>query len=148
VGTVNVKPQRQWTDLSFLKVDTLRSQDQESREIWGIHEAQISCVVAGSDDWRWVGYGFVDTEIDGFLTDLSKDDLGLDQIAAGNLEANIPIFKPRDYWLKVFEIRIEQVRKEWEYLIYKVERSVNQYVCGPTSNTPNDTYDNTRSLTL
>ena len=130
VGKVNTKPQRRWTDLSFLKIDTPDSQDQEPKEVWGIHQAQTSCVVTGSDDWRWVGYGFVDTEIDGFLTDLSKDDLSFDQIAAGELKANIPIWRPRDYWLKVFEIRIEQVRKEWEYLIHKVELSINQYVRG------------------
>jgi hypothetical protein len=142
VGKVNTKPRRRWTDLSFLKIDTSDSQDQEPKEVWGIHEAQTSCVVTGWDDWRWVGYGFIDTEIDGFLTDLSKDDLGFDQIAAGKLEANIPIWGPRDYWLKVFEIRIEQVRKEWEYLIHKVELSVNQYVRGQSQNTPNDTYEN------
>src|SRR2546423_5707022 len=147
VGKVNTKPRRRWTDMSFLKIDTSESQDQEPKEVWGIHEAQTSCVVAGSDDWRWVGYGFVDTEIDGFLTDLSKDDLSFDRIAAGELEANIPIWRPRDYWLKLFEIRIEQVRKEWEYLIHKVEPSVTQYVRGPTRNTPNDTCGNAGSLT-
>jgi hypothetical protein len=136
VGKVNTKPQRRWTDLSFLKIDTSSLQEQEPKEVWGIYEAQTSCVVTGSDDWRWVGYGFVDTEIDGFLTDLSKDDLSFDQIAAGKLEANIPIWKPRDYWLKVFEIRIEQVRQEWEYLIHKVELSVNQYVRSQTQNLP------------
>jgi len=135
VGKVNTKPRRRWIDMSFLKMDTSESQNREPKEVWGIHEAQISCVVAGSDDWRWVGYGFVDTEIDGFLTDLSKDDLSFDRIAAGELEANFPIWRPRDYWLRLFEIRIEQVRKEWEYLIHKVDLSVNQYVRGQTQNT-------------
>jgi hypothetical protein len=147
VGKVNTKPRRRWTDMSFLKIDASESQGQEPKEVWGILEGQTSCVVAGSDDWRWVGYGFVDTEIDGFLTDLSKDDLSFDIIAAGELEANIPIWKPRDYWLKLFEIRIEQVRREWEYLIHKVELSVNRYVRGQTRNTSNDTCDNTGSLT-
>jgi hypothetical protein len=126
-GKVNTKPQRQWTDLSFLKLDMSEPQDPKSKEVWGIHEAQTSCVITGSDEWRWVGYGFIDTEIDGFLTD--KDDLSFDQIAAEEIDATKPIWRPRGYWLKVFEIRIEQVRKEWEYLIYKVELSVNQYVC-------------------
>jgi len=148
VGKVNTKPRRRWTDLSFLKIDTSDSQDQEPKEVWGIYEAQTSCVVTGSDDWRWVGYGFVDTEIDGFLNESSKDDLSFDQIAAGRLEANIPIWRPRDYWLKVFEIRIEQARQEWEYLIHKVELSVKQYVCGQTQNTLSDTCDNARRLTL
>jgi hypothetical protein len=147
VGKVNTKPPRRWIDLSFLKMDTSESRNQDPNKVWGIHEAQISCVVAGSDDWRWVAYGFVDTEIDGFLTDLSEDDLSFDRIAAGELEAQFPIWKPRNYWLSLFEIRIEQVRKEWEYLILKVDLGVNQYVRGQIQNTPNDMCDNIGSLT-
>lgn len=146
VGKVNEKPRRRWTDMSFLKIGTSESQDQKPKEVWGIHEVQATCVVAGSDDWRWVGYGFVDAEIDGSLTDLSEVDLSFDRIAAGELEADIPIWRPRDYWLKLFEIRIERVRKEWEYLIHKLELSVNQYVRGQTRNTPNDSCDSSGSL--
>jgi hypothetical protein len=147
VGEVNKKPRRKWTNMSFLKIDTSESQDQKPKEVWGIHEVQTTCVVAGSDDWRWVGYGFVDGEIDDCLIDLSEVDLSFDRIAAGELEANIPIWRPRDYWLKLFEIRIEKVRKEWEYLIHKLELSVNQYVRDQTRNTPNDSCDNSGSLT-
>ena len=71
-----------------------------------------------------MGYAFVDTEIDGILHESSEEDLNFDQIASGGLEANTPIWRPRDYWLRVFEIRIEQVRMEWEYLIHKVELGV------------------------
>lgn len=128
VGKVNTKPRRQWTDLSFLNIDKPSSQVQERKEFWGIHEAQISCVVSGWDDARWVGYGFVDDEIDGVLAESSKDDLIMDQIAAGEIQANFPIWRPREYWLKVFEIRIKRVRHEWEWLIYKLEFSIKQYV--------------------
>jgi hypothetical protein len=147
VGKVNEKPRRRWIDMSFLKIDSSESQDQKPKEVWGIHEVQTTCVVAGSDDWRWVGYGFVDAEIDGSLTDLSEVDLGFDIIAAGELKADVPIWWPRDYWLKLFEIRIEQVRKEWEYLIHKLELGVNQYVRGQIRNTPSDSYGSSRSLT-
>jgi hypothetical protein len=82
VGQVNTKPRRQWTDLSFLNMDTC----QEQEEVWGIHEAQISCVIAGYDEWRWVAYCFSDTEIDGFLADSSEDELRFDQIAAGEID--------------------------------------------------------------
>jgi hypothetical protein len=146
VGKVNEKPPRRWTDMSFLKIGTSESQDQKAEEVWGMHEVQATCVIAGSDDWRWVGYGFVDAELDGSLTDLSDVDLGFDRIAAGELDANIPIWGPRDYWLKSFEIRIEQARKEWQYLIHKLELSVNQYVRGHTQNTPNDSCGSSGSL--
>lgn len=124
MGGVNTKPLRKWTDLSFLE-----TQVQKPKKVWGMYEAHFSCVVTGSDEWRWVAYGFVDTEIDGILHESSKDDLKRDQIASGVLEADIPFWRPRDYWLKVFEIRIEQVKIQWEYLISKVRLGVDRYVC-------------------
>lgn len=133
----NTKPRRRWTDLSFLKLDTCESQDQEPKEVWGIQEAQISCVVVGFDNWRWVGYGFVDTEIDGVLDDSSDEDLSFDQIAAGKLEITTPIWSPRDYWIQVFEIRIEYIRTKWHCLIQKLEPSVDQYVRDLPQNTLN-----------
>jgi hypothetical protein len=126
----SVKPRRRRIDLSFLKLDPSEPQRevQEPKEVWGIQEAQISCVVAGTDNWRWIAYGFVDTEIDGVLAESSYDELSFDQIAAVKLKANTPIWSPRDYWIRVFEIRIDYVSKQWLYLIRKLEHSVNQYV--------------------
>ena len=128
---VNPKSPREWTDLSFLKLDTPKSHPQEPGEVWGIHEAEISYVVTGSDDWRWIGYAFVDTELDGLLTDLSEDDLSFDRVAAGEIQAKLPLWRPRDHWIKVLDIRIEQVRQEWEYLVYKLGLSINRYVRAP-----------------
>jgi hypothetical protein len=133
IGKANTKPRRRWTDLSFLKLNSPESQGHcLPNEVWGIHEVQISCVVTGSDEWRWVAYGFVDTEVDGLLTDLSETDLSFDPIAAGEMQASYPIWRPRDYWLKVLGIRIEQVRREWEYLLYKLELGVQKHVRGQT----------------
>jgi hypothetical protein len=64
-------PQRRWTDLSFLEFpdgnSEGRDQGPEEMGAWGLHEAQISCVVAGSDGLRWLAYGFVDAEIEADL---------------------------------------------------------------------------------
>jgi hypothetical protein len=141
-GKADVKPRRHWTDLSFLGLDKFDLQPQEPNEVWAIQEAQISCVVAGSDHWRWVGYGFVDAEIDGILAESSDEDLLRDQIAAGELEANLPIWRPREYWIRVFEIRSDYVRNQWDYLIHKLELGINQYVRGQSQNTLNNTCDN------
>ena len=126
---INPKSRTKWIDLSFLMMDASESHSQELKEVWGVHEVQISCVVTGSDDWRWVAYGFVDNEIDGSQTDLNEYEMCIDRIAAGQLVADVPIWRPRDYWLTVFKIRIKEVRGAWEYLIHKVELSANQYVC-------------------
>lgn len=127
---INTKPRRKWTDLSFLNLDNLDS-EAEGRvtgEIWGIHEAQISFAVAGYDDWRWIGYGFVDSEVDGILAESTEQDLQFDQIAAGKIDSTRPIQKPRDYWIRIFEIRILYVKKKWDHLIHKLELGVGQYV--------------------
>jgi len=132
---VNTKPRRKWIDLSFLKFNLSESQNQEPKKVWGTYEAHFSCVVTGTNDWQWVAYSFVDTEIDGILHESSEQDLTFDQIASGALEANCPIWNPRDYWLRVFEIRIEQTNMEWAYLIHKIEFSIHQYVSNHTQHT-------------
>jgi hypothetical protein len=50
----------------------------------------MSVVITGSDDWRWIGYSFFETEVYGLLTDgLNEPDMDSDQVAAGELEANL-----------------------------------------------------------
>lgn len=85
-------------------------------------------MVTGSDDWRYTVYGFVDTELDGLLTDLDPMDLTFDQVAAGAIEANKPIWRPRGYWVKILDVRIEQVRREYEYLASTLKLAVKIYV--------------------
>jgi hypothetical protein len=127
---VNGNPPRQWTDLSFLKIQTSRSEDQKK---CGIYEAQISFVICGSDNWRWVAYAFVDTDFNGEdLGDevFSYEGVHEDPIASdAKLDANLPIGDPREYFLMIFEIRMAQVLKEWELLVRTVERSIKRYVC-------------------
>lgn len=127
-GRFNGQPPRHWTDLSFLQMHA-KPGERDSENSWGICEAQISCVVTGWDDHRWVGYGLVDSGIDDGVDGLSDVDLSFDPIAGGGeLEAALPIWRPRDYWITILEIRIKRIRKEWAWLIYKVRRGVNQYV--------------------
>jgi hypothetical protein len=134
-GRVNNNAPRNRTDLSFLKVPLSEAQTHRT---WGLYERQISFVICGSDFKIWTGYAFVDTPFD------EDDDLeekvypyeGLheDPIASyggpsGVIDANFPIWDPREYFLLVIQVRIAQVRGEWEYLVRKVERSIKRYVC-------------------
>jgi hypothetical protein len=126
----HINPPRQWTDLSFLRIQPPKSQDQRE---YGMHEAQISVVICGSDNWRWAGYAFIDTSFesedlgDGIF---SYEDVHEDPIASNSeLHADLPIWDPREYFLTILEIRVTQVRKELEYLVRAVERSVKQNVC-------------------
>jgi hypothetical protein len=103
-----------------------------------LYEAQISCVVAGSDQWRWVAYCFVDTYFDavdeGKETVLSyhKDSLGdegmnADPFTYGVADADKPIRNPREYFLMVFRIRIKQITREWQQVVEKVSQSIREY---------------------
>jgi len=131
---LNTKPRREWTDLPFLQPDGNERQN-DSELAWGLQEAQISVVIAGVDDRHWVAYGFVDGEIDGSPADLcdadGEDGQNFDPIASdvAEVEASVPIWAPRDYWLRVFEIRLGKVREEWEQLVLGLEEGCTKCVC-------------------
>ncbi|KAF2185092.1 hypothetical protein K469DRAFT_688302 [Zopfia rhizophila CBS 207.26] len=128
--TINSKPPRQWIDLSFLELGTtLRSKDDPE---YGLYEAQFSLTICGSDNSRWVAYGFVDTDIDDDNglegEDFSYLGMNADPIASdGDVNANHPIWDPREYFLLMIEIRMRKVLKEWKGLVRKFERSIKRF---------------------
>ena len=135
-------PPRQWTDLEFLNRHLPKSEVQKP---YGMLEVQVSFVICGSDHRRWIGYAFVDTEAEG--EDLADGEFPYegaheDPIAMGGaavemvgevINANNPIWDPREYFLIIVEIRMIQVLKEWQYVVRKVQRSITQCVCCPLS---------------
>jgi hypothetical protein len=129
---------REPKDLYFLKGDNMSPEAQEN---YRLYPAQISCVVHGSDEWQWVVYAFVDTEhkevedwIDGGDDRDNWPDVEFskgiieDPIACGQ-HAPLPIWQPRQYFLKVFEIRIKEVRQEWDQVVHKLVVDTSIYVC-------------------
>lgn len=122
-------PPREWTDLAFLNLQPPNSQDQKE---YIIRESQFSLVICGPDHGRWVGYNFIDDDSD-------EEDLAIynfdyevnneDPISLGKLDADQPIWDPREYYLTIVNIRMAQVLNEWECLIRAIERSVKNYVC-------------------
>ncbi|KAF4629532.1 hypothetical protein G7Y89_g8613 [Cudoniella acicularis] len=128
----NAGPLRQFRDVSFLN-----SQSSESSSF--LYEAQISCVVSGSDEWRWIGYCFVDTYFDSneearesvvsYHEDSEEDDgLPADPFTYGVGDRNYPIRKPREYFLNVFGIRIKQISREWQQVVAKFEQSIREHI--------------------
>jgi hypothetical protein len=51
-----------------------------------------------------------------------------DPLAAGQIPADRLLWTPREYFFKVFEIRMNEVRKQWQAIIDKVEGDIKQYV--------------------
>jgi hypothetical protein len=45
------------------------------------------------------------------------------------VDANNPIWNPREYFLIILENQMCRVVKEWEYVVRQLQRSVKQFVC-------------------
>lgn len=122
----NGSPLRLWTDLTFLNLQT----PKDERSQYGMLEAQISFVICGSANMRWAGYAFVDTAFDD--EDLEDDCFvydGFHEDPISLLDADLPIWDARQYFLRIVKISMFAVLKEWEYLVRNVERAIMQYVC-------------------
>jgi hypothetical protein len=150
----------------------LKSPDSESEDLrdYVIHETHFSLTICGFDDFRWVGYGFADSEEEEEDTgdedtddneeeeedtgdedtdddEEEEEDTGdedtddgeedgdqsrflEDPIASdGKIDAGRPIENPREYFLRIFEVRSTEVRNEWERVVRELQRSINQCVC-------------------
>lgn len=128
----NANPLRQSRDVSFLKWDSSGSFDF-------LYEAQISCVIAGSDKSNYVGYCFVDTYFDAaeeakesvlsyHEDSLVEEGMRADPFTFGVTNADDPIQEPREYFLMVFQVRLGQVKREWQQVVAKVQQSIREYV--------------------
>jgi hypothetical protein len=96
-------------------------------------EAQFSLVICGSDNYRWTAYAFVD-ENDSIFSDLATNESLVmeDPIARADrapVDANFPIWDPREYFLVILENRIAQILKEWRNVVRWLERTIADDVC-------------------
>jgi hypothetical protein len=122
-------PHRDWTELAFLN-----SPGPKADVYYAVYKARDSLVLCGSGDRHWIGYAFVDRDFDD--EDMDEDDFSYEGFSEdpitsyGNdtLDANCPIKDPRDYFLRVLEIQSKKVLREWENLIWFVERAINHHV--------------------
>lgn len=131
----NRRPLRQSQNVSFL--------DRTSSETPSfLYEAQVSCLVSGTDESRWVAYVFVDNyfEVDGegkeTVSSYHEDSLGedgerMDPLTYGTCPVDRPDWNPRKYFLVVFRVRLNQINCEWQQLVAKIKGSVRAYVSLP-----------------
>jgi hypothetical protein len=118
--------QRRFTNLSFPGVGNLASGELG---LYCISEVQFSCVVIGSDERCWTAYQFVDSKIETSIAGQSENGLDTSQILGRQFGAHVRVCRPSDYMLHILEIRIAQVRREWEYIVRKLGIWINQHVC-------------------
>lgn len=93
-------------------------------------------MLCGSDNRHYVGYAFIDRDFD-------KDDESLDidfpyagvhedpiasDCGRNTLNANLPIWDPRAYFMCIFKNRITTVLKEWESIVQTIGDSIDRHV--------------------
>ncbi|KPM35948.1 hypothetical protein AK830_g10606 [Neonectria ditissima] len=130
---------RRVTDLTFLSRRPKGS--APLAEVDCLCEAQTTVLITGLDPWRWVAYCFVDTyfdpedtreSVDDYHTDVVTDGDGIcfqpDPLVAAELDANLPILCPREYFLFVLRRRLQDVTYEWHSLTRKMRRRIDAYI--------------------
>jgi hypothetical protein len=122
-------------DVSFLKLLCTQHQNRKCLCKHIIEESQISVVISGWDDQNWVGWGLFNTTSDP-TDDFAPEDereLNEDYYAADGedgpvINADDPIWDPRHYWLRIIDIRVRLVLKEWIWLVRNIEAGVITWV--------------------
>jgi hypothetical protein len=126
-----------WTkiDVSFLNLLCAQHQSRECMCKHSIEESQVSVVISGWDDRNWVGWGLFNTPSDPTDDYASEDEreLNEDYYAADGedgpvVNADDPIWDPRRYWLRIIDIRVRLVLKEWRWLVRNIEAGVIAWV--------------------
>lgn len=91
-----------------------------------LYESQISIAVTGIYEHIWTAYGLIDTYHDNSdiksryhesvskYHKLSRDGERPDPIAFGRIASAPAMLSPRLYYLRVWEIRLRQVKREWQ----------------------------------
>lgn len=101
------------------------------------HEAQISFLLLGMDEWVWTAYCCVDTYFGSepdhrtYHNGFSREDRqyqGRDAPTGGAKVLDFPIWNPREYFLTVLARRMMQATREWTNLVNTVQHTLDEYV--------------------
>lgn len=104
-----------------------------------VRKANVSVVVCGWDQHKWVCWAISNTHSDPTTRDEEdpdEDDMQEDYIATdGNgpedgivIDSADPIWDARKYWLQVVDIRMRIIHKEWKWLVMSTEARVTAWV--------------------
>lgn len=133
---MNKRPLRRTGDLQFLKLAPFLTEASGLDDC--ICEAQISVLVTGVDHWSWTAFVFVDTYYKGAYNQESVEhyvdqvQLGasLDPLTEGQYEAEPPVWMPREYFLRILESRVKQVKREWHNTVFRILQRSDPQVSG------------------
>ncbi len=94
-----------------------------------IHEAQISLLVVGIDEWYWTAYFCVDKYFGSEETPQFYLDNQLDAPIGGTGRSTIfPVWNPREYFLIILSRRTRQITREWSSIVVTLEERLGSHV--------------------
>jgi len=123
-------------DVSFLGAGS--GSKSNSGEVDYLCEVQTCISITGLDRWHWTGLCLVDTyfEPESRREDVSdycictedEDSLSLDPFSVGELDADRPLLDPKEYFLRVLDIRARAFLVEWQCSVSGLRQNILKYV--------------------
>ena len=123
----NGKPLRRSEEVIHLSLDPLHPTLERDY----IHEAQVSIMVIGIDDWFWTAYCFADIYFKGEEHTEQVHVMhrnNADPHSCGKYFLDRPIWNPRHYFLRSLSCRMEQVKQEWYNTIFQLFEDIEPCV--------------------
>lgn len=126
----------QWSQSTIILLDC----EQHERPCrFVVQEANVSVAVCGWDRGKWTCWAFSNTQSDPIARDEeepNETDMQEDYIATdGNgpedgivMDADKPIWNARIYWLRVVDVRMRIIYKEWKCLVMNTEARIKAWV--------------------
>ena len=121
------------TDVSFLRAGT---SNFVGRDV--ILQGHYSIVIHGYSDQNWDAHSFENNDFDDddWDDEDSEDENSEDEEfqedpnagREGKVEANVPIWDAREYFLRIFDVRSTQILQPAKHLVRWLERSIDSYV--------------------
>jgi hypothetical protein len=93
-----------------------------------LHEAQISFLVVGTDEWWWTAYCLADTFFGSEIEMALYHERQYDAPCGGLQHVYLPAWNPREYFLLVLSRRLTQVTKEWSNIVNTLESRLQYHV--------------------
>ncbi|WQF86607.1 hypothetical protein CDEST_11621 [Colletotrichum destructivum] len=131
------KAVRSSRDVTFLRRLAKFEEDRENIDC--IYTTNISCMVTGYDQSRWTGLVLLETWFEEAGDDPSpdmvaryendfEDGMLLDPLCRGKYDAIKGVWSPRPYFIRILEIRIVQVHREWAALFSHLQDRMNALI--------------------
>ncbi|TQN67194.1 hypothetical protein CSHISOI_08257, partial [Colletotrichum shisoi] len=133
------KAVRSSRDVTFLRRLARFEEGRKDKDTDGIYATNISCMVTGYDQSRWTGLVLLETWYEEANDDPSPDMVAryendfqdgvlLDPLCRGKDDVVKGEWSPRPYFIRVLEVRLVQVHREWASLFYHLQERMNALI--------------------